>query len=277
MKRLLGSRVISQLARIVGSLTAAMILSTHAMASVTLTWDAVSNAGGYFIYYGASAGSYTSRIDVGNVTTYTVQGLTEGAAYHFATTAYDAQGESTFSNDALGINPYAVPVASFSASATSGMSPLAMNMINTSTGTILSHAWTFGDGTTSTAPNPAHVYSAPGTYTVGLTVTGPGGSNQMTRSNYITVSTPPGGLLAQFTANVTTGWAPLNVQFTSTSTGTIATYLWSFGDGTTSTQASPAHTFKAPGKYTVLLTVTGVGGSNTLTKTRYIDVKRRAR
>jgi len=99
----------------------------------------------------------------------------------------------------------------------------------------------------------------------------------MTRSNYINVSAPPGGLVAQFTANVTTGAAPLKVQFTSTSTGTIATYLWSFGDGTTSTQASPAHTFNGAGRYTVSLTVTGVGGSNTLTKTRYIDVKRRAR
>ena len=72
-----------------------------------------------------------------------------------------------------------------------------MNFSNTSTGSITSHAWTFGDGGTSTAASPSHVYAAAGTYTVALTVTGPGGSNTQTRTDYVTVSAP--APVAQFT------------------------------------------------------------------------------
>ena len=80
------------------------------------------------------------------------------------------------------------PVASFVASVTSGTEPLAVNFTDLSTGSITTHAWTFGDGGTSTAPSPSHIYANAGTYSVGLTVTGPGGSNLLTRTGYIAVS-----------------------------------------------------------------------------------------
>ncbi len=66
-----------------------------------------------------------------------------------------------------------------------------MNFTNTSTGSINTYAWTFGDGTSSTAPGPSHVYSAAGVYTVSLTVTGSGGSNTKTVPGYVTVTAPP--------------------------------------------------------------------------------------
>ncbi len=167
--------------------------------SLTLAWDPVSSplVAGYVIHYGPSPGNYTASIDVGKVTTSTVSGLTEGAIYHFAVAAYDgAHVEGALSSDVAGTTPYTVPVANFSASTVSGPAPLALNFINTSTGTITSHAWTFGDGTTSTVANPTKVYSIPGTFTVGLTVTGPGGSNNKIKPNYITITastdtTPP--------------------------------------------------------------------------------------
>ena len=62
-----------------------------------------------------------------------------------------------------------------------------MAFTNSSTGNITSYAWTFGDGGYSTAASPSHIYAAAGVYTVSLTVTGPGGSNTQTRSNYVTV------------------------------------------------------------------------------------------
>ena len=83
------------------------------------------------------------------------------------------------------------PVAVFSGNPTSGTAPLTVNFSSASTGTISSFAWNFGDGTTSPAQNPSHVYSAAGVYTVSLTVTGSGGSNTKTYSSYVTVSTPP--------------------------------------------------------------------------------------
>jgi PKD repeat protein len=66
--------------------------------------------------------------------------------------------------------------------------------------------------------------------------------------------------VAVFTASVVTGNAPLTVQFNNQSYGTIASYQWNFGDGTTSTDPNPSHSFNAPGLYPVTLTVTGPGG-----------------
>ena len=188
--------------------------------SVNLVWDPVSSplVAGYAIHYGPAAGSYTASVDVGNVTTATVPGLTEGATYHFAVAAYDsAHAEGGLSNDVAVVIKYAVPVANFTASTLSGGAPLALNFINGSTGSITSYAWTFGDGTTSTVANPAKVYASPGNYTVALTVTGPGGSNAKTRPNYITVSG---------TSDATPPTAPASLTATATSSSAIS-LTWS--------------------------------------------------
>ena len=65
-----------------------------------------------------------------------------------------------------------------------------MSFTDGSTGAVTSWSWNFGDGGTSTAQNPGHTYAAAGDYTVSLTVTGPGGSDTATRTNYIHVSEP---------------------------------------------------------------------------------------
>ena len=69
--------------------------------------------------------------------------------------------------------------------------PLSVAFTSTSTGTITSYAWSFGDGVTSTLQNPTYVYPTAGTFTVSLTVTGPGGANTLTRTGLITVNAPP--------------------------------------------------------------------------------------
>jgi PKD repeat protein len=84
-----------------------------------------------------------------------------------------------------------VPTANFSASATSGVAPLNVQFTDTSTGSPTSWAWTFGDGGTSTAKNPSHVFADPGTYTVTLTATNSLGSDAETKTNLITVTEPP--------------------------------------------------------------------------------------
>lgn len=80
------------------------------------------------------------------------------------------------------------------------------------------------------------------------------------------------GLAAAFTGSPISGTAPLAVNFTDASTGTITNRLWNFGDGSGSGAVSPAHTFTNPGSYSVSLTVFGAGGSNTLTRSGYITV-----
>ncbi|HNB51325.1 MAG TPA: PKD domain-containing protein [Anaerolineales bacterium] len=78
--------------------------------------------------------------------------------------------------------------------------------------------------------------------------------------------------MADFTADVTSGPAPLSVQFTDLSTGDFDTWLWDFGDGVTSTLQSPMYLYLLPGTYTVTLTVSGLGGLHTQTRLAYITV-----
>ncbi|MFA5415166.1 MAG: kelch repeat-containing protein [Methanoregula sp.] len=78
--------------------------------------------------------------------------------------------------------------------------------------------------------------------------------------------------IANFTANITAGTAPLTVRFTDTSTGSPNGWNWSFGDGSFSNLQYPTHTYSMAGLFTVALTVTNSSSSNTLTKTNYITV-----
>ena len=71
-----------------------------------------------------------------------------------------------------------------------------------------------------------------------------------------------------FTANRTCGAAPLAVQFSDRTTGSPASWSWSFGDGATSTEQHPAHTYTAAGNYTVALTING--GEETCTRPAYV-------
>jgi PKD repeat protein len=248
--------------------------------TVSLAWNPVTATGlaGYMVYYGTSPGVYPTKINVGNVTTFTVPGLADTGTYYFVVTAYDgALIESAYSNSvAKAVVPSApVRTAAFSASAVTGNAPLAVNFASYYTGTITSYAWTFGDGTTSSAANPVKTYTAPGTYSVTLTVTGPGGTDVQTRSNLITVLGAPVGppvRISAFTASAVTGNAPLAVNFASFYSGSITTYAWTFGDGTTSSAANPTKTYTTPGTYTVSLTVTGPGGSDVQTRSNLITV-----
>jgi len=160
------------------------------------------------------------------------------------------------------------PTAQFTQNVTSGSAPVIVYFTDTSTGTISSWSWNFGDGGTSTQQHPSHTYYNPGTYTVSLIVTGPVGSDTKTKTGYITVTQPPPD--ANFTANPTSGLIPLTVNFVNQSTGNISSYSWDFGDGGTSTTQNPIHTYNTPGAYTVRLTVTGLGGSDTKTRSDYI-------
>lgn len=171
-------------------------------------------------------------------------------------------------NDGGGGTPGA-PTADFSGSPTSGCPTLTVNFTDQSTGDITDWSWDFGDGATSTAQNPTHDYANPGTYTVSLTVTGPGGSDTNTKTDYITVEDP--AVTADFSGTPTTGDAPLDVSFTDQSTGATS-WSWDFGDGGTSTAQNPTHTYTTAGVYTVTLTASNACGSDTQTKTDYITV-----
>jgi PKD repeat protein len=152
----------------------------------------------------------------------------------------------------------AAPVAFFTANPDSGPAPLTVQFTDTSTGSITNYDWDFGDGTKSTDTNPSHTYKIPGTYLVTLTVAGLDFSSSKTATVNV-ADAPP---VAHFVPSPPRGREPLTVQFTDASTGTIASYSWSFGDGGSSTERDPGYTYFNPGKYTVTLTVSGPKGSS---------------
>jgi len=167
------------------------------------------------------------------------------------------------------VNVYTPVSANFSANQTSGIAPLSVTFTNNSTGDYTSTNWTFGDGGTSSSINPVYVYATGGTYPVSLIVSGPGGEDTETKTNYITVYTP---VTASFSATPTSGIAPLTVSFTNTSSGDYTSLSWNFGDGNTSTDTNPTHEFATPGNFTVTLTASGPGGTDIETYTDYITV-----
>jgi len=74
------------------------------------------------------------------------------------------------------------------------------------------------------------------------------------------------GISADFSGNITTGYAPLAVYFTDMSSGSIESRVWSFGDQETSNDVDPIHIYSVPGKYSVTLTVTGLSGTDKKTR-----------
>ena len=123
-------------------------------------------------------------------------------------------------------------------------------------------AWDFGDGNTSTAQNPTHTYAAPGTYTVCQVAFN--GNCADTTCMPVTVGgcQPP---VAAFTSLVNGNVVDFTDQ--SSSTDSIITWVWDFGDGGSSTAQNPTNTYAVPGTYTVCLTVTDSCGSDTICST----------
>ena len=167
--------------------------------------------------------------------------------------------------------------ADFSAAPIYGFAPLTVAFADTSTGgEIDTWLWSFGDGITSTQQSPTHTYTTIGTHSITLMISGPGGTDGLTRTDYITVYE---AIRTDFTASPVHGEFPLAVTFTDTSSGPVTVWRWDFGDGAISTLQHPTHTYTTTGVYTVSLTAQAAGasamlpgGTDTLTHTHYITV-----
>jgi PKD repeat protein len=148
----------------------------------------------------------------------------------------------------------------FTASPLTGKLPLTVYFHNASVDRFEAWHWDFGDGQTSTLEHPSHVYTTPGQYAVALT--GFDGADSIVRrvENFISVLdvSPP---LAGFTVDVGGRLAiETPFKFTNTSLGDISSWLWTFGDGASSTEENPTHYYLQAGTYLVKLTVTGPTG-----------------
>jgi PKD repeat protein len=126
-----------------------------------------------------------------------------------------------------------------------------------------SYSWNFGDGASATGATVSHVYAAAGTFGVTLTVTDTGGgSGAATRSITVTQPRPP-------TPSFVFSCTGLTCSFDGTGStagdAAIATYRWSFGDGTTGSGVNASHTFAHAASYAASLTLTDVGGGSATT------------
>ena len=156
------------------------------------------------------------------------------------------------------------PVANFTASPLTVCVGQNVSFTNTSSANggpaLSSYQWDFGDGTTSTNENPAHIYHLPGVYTVTLiSFSAEGCSDTLVKLDYVTVP----GTYSEFTMANAVNCFNTAVQFVDLSIG-ATNWFWNFGDGFTSTMQNPTHTYQDSGSYTVtLITSNSTGCSAT--------------
>ncbi len=223
--------------------------STQTDLTVNFTNTSSASATSFFWEFGDT---YTS-MEQNPSHTYTTEGF-----YFVTLTATNSCG-SSFATTTIAV--FTPPSASFLADPVSGCASLQVQYINTSSSNAVDYAWNFpgGNPSFSSAQHPTVVYASAGTYSVTLTVTNPAGTSTATQTNYILVQ-------AQATAGFTSSVSGSTATFTNTSSNATS-YLWNFGDGTTSTVANPVHTYSSNGTFTVTLTATNFCSSATITHT----------
>jgi len=197
------------------------------------------------------------------VHTYTDEGI-----YDVTLTISNPYGQSTIKRVKY-IRVGLEPTPDFIASPLVVTTPGEVQFTDLSSGSPTSWLWSFGDGETSTEQNPTHIYTRSGFYDVTLQVSNAVGTVDRIKERYIAVGSPPAPDIG---ASKTTGSAPLTIQFTDLSTGAPTSWLWSFGDGETSTEQNPVHTYRSAGTYTVSLTSTNLFGTETATLQTTIQI-----
>ncbi len=167
--------------------------------------------------------------------------------------------------------------ASIGISSTRGAPPLRVSVSasgsTSSNGAITSTVWDFAGEATANTSDAAHTFTKPGKYPISLTVEDETGAIDVDR---VTVQVQGPSASAVIVASPTSGTAPLSVQFDGTSStavdDAIESYLWDFGDLTTSRDDNPRHTYRATGTFTVTLRVVSFGGvEDTATATITVD------
>lgn len=224
---------------------------------------------------------------------YKQAGSSEPSTYTLACTsnAWNEAGVSVFT----GVDGTSPLNASSMVSSTSASTTVAPSVTSTVTNVLVLHLWAMftGGGSTCTPPGAETkqyqradaggngyqlvlatvaqaVAGASATST--LTVSPAPSTNNVMATIALAqfVAGPPP--VADFTGTPTSGAASLSVTFTDSSTNTPTSWAWTFGDGSTSTSQNPSHSYATSGVYTVALTATNAGGSDTKTRTGYVTV-----
>lgn len=131
--------------------------------------------------------------------------------------------------------------------------------------------WDFGDGGSSTAAHPSHLYNTPGVYTVKLTyTTADGCTDTIVYPAAVRAGQKP---VANFNAFPTNTCASVPVLFSDNSTGNITGWFWQFGDGLSDTARNPLHQYNDTGYFSITLIVNNNGCSDTILKPNLVYIK----
>ena len=187
----------------------------------------------------AAAGSYRVRLSVGK----------------------DSDIETT--SRTLTVAGMPLPKASFMFYPPGPLAGQSVQFMDTSTGDPVSWYWDFADGATSTDQHMSHAFADPGSYNVALTVTNAHGSHTVTELVHVLTED---ALAADFTCTPSLAVKGKEILFIDTSTGAPTSWLWDFGDGTTSDSENPRHTYQSAGDYLVILTIKSATTMSTTTK-----------
>ena len=213
---------------------------------------------------GADITQYNWDFGDGNTSTASnpVHTYSNSGTYNVTFTATDNFGVNTVVTHAVQIYPK--PIANFAATQTCFGQPTQFNDLSQAgTGGIIQWLWNFGDPAsgvlnTSTVQNPVHLFTSVGLFEIQLIVTSSSGCIDTLISPVLIRPLPP----VDFT--VSNNCVNALVSFTPNAAvmnfGAIASWLWDFGDGNTSTLQNPTHVYLASGTYNVTLNVTDTNG-----------------
>jgi PKD repeat protein len=175
-------------------------------------------------------------------------------------TLYYFRGTTGWGSNYEGFLTTELNAIAITANPTNGFVPLTVSFtsagVDSASQTISNWNWSFGDGSTSTAQNPSHTYTNGGTFSPALIAANSNGVPIAGVGTTITVSP----LTVAFAANPTNGLVPLTVSFTSggvdSSGHTNSNWNWTFGDGSSSTNQYPSHTYTNSGTFSPTLVAT---------------------
>ena len=234
---------------------------TTGCAPFTVTYHAQPMGEGVTFAWTFEGGTPLTSTSPNPTVTYTSAGQ-----FGVSLTVSNAAGSDTFAETTL-VEVNLEPTAGFGIDYTVGNSYAQFD--NTASGA-QSYLWDFGDGSTSMQESPTHEFNADGTFTIMQIVENDCGTDTLTQE--ITIITPP---KADFQAAITTGCAPLEVQFTGQSEGPGAEYAWTFigGTPTESNSLAPTVVYETAGVYSVMLIVSNAAGTDTAVVENYINVE----
>ncbi|MBI9067435.1 MAG: PKD domain-containing protein [Salinivirgaceae bacterium] len=182
------------------------------------------------------------------------------------TVSRDNGNESESITDTINVVDEVEPTACFTVSATEAS--VGDNILFTNCSqNASSYEWDFKDETTSTETSPTHSFSEAGTYNV--TLTAKNGENEDVETKTITITGEANEPIACFTMAPNPAEVYETITFTNCSQNATS-YYWIFGDGGTSTETAPNHTYTEEGSYSVSLTA--INGENTDVETKSISI-----